>query len=169
MIKNKHRRLKIGFIIFLVFIIITSCSNVSLKEYISKNQEEREIISLLIQYEEAKNRSDAEQFLSLLHGQGHYSFLDSKVSKDLLKKMLPKYWAKLETGEAPTFVINHEQITGDYFRTWSFDNPQITLSKNTATVTVMVKFNWWWGLRHHIRLIQDNGRWVINYSDWDTV
>ena len=168
--KNAVRMFKYKGMIFLTFFIITSCSDVSLKEYISKNQEEREIIALLIQYQEAKNRSDIEQFLSLLHEQGRYSFFDLKVSKDALKKMLPESWAKLESGEALNDLINHEGITGDYFRTWCLYNPKIKLSKNTAIVTVMVKFNWWWGLRHHIRLLRDNnGRWVINCLNWQTV
>ena len=148
-------------IIFFACILLTSCTKVSLNEYLSKNQEEREINSLLIRYQEAKNSSNIEQFLSLLHEQGQYSFLDLKVSKDALKKMLSVSWAKLVAGEAPTYFINHEGMTGDYFRNWKLYNPKITIGNNTAIATVMVQFNWWWGLRHSIRLVQENGRWVI--------
>jgi len=135
----------------------------------SKNQEEKEIISILIQYQEAKNQLNIEQFLYLLHEQGQYLFFDLKVSKDVLTKMLPEKWEKLEAGEAPTNLINHEQVTGNYFRTWRLYNPKITLSENTAVVEVMVKCSWWLGMRHIIRLLRDNGRWVINYLNWETV
>lgn len=155
--------------IFFACILLTSCTKVSLNEYLSKNQAEREIISLLIRYQEAKNSSNIEQFLSLLHEQGQYSFFGKKVSKTALKQRLPATWAKLKAGEMPTNLINHEQITGNYFRNWKFYNPKITIVNNMAIVTVMVQFNWWWGLRHSIRLFQENGRWMISALDWETV
>lgn len=156
-------------IIFFACILLTSCTKVSLNEYLSKNQEEREIISLLIRYQEAKNSSNIEQFLSILHDQGQYSYFGKKVPKNTLKQRLPATWEKLETGEVLTNLINHEQITGHYFRNWKLYNPKFTIGNNTAIVTVMVQFNWWWSLRHSIRLIQENDRWVINELDWETV
>ncbi|MEN8690309.1 MAG: hypothetical protein AB1Z20_09420 [Desulfobacterales bacterium] len=43
-----------------------SCSGPSLEEYLPKNQEEKNIISLLIQYQDAKINCDLDQFLDCL-------------------------------------------------------------------------------------------------------
>jgi hypothetical protein len=57
-----------------------------------------------------------------------------KVSKDALKNILPESWAKLKAGEFPSDIINHEGITGDYFRYWRLYNPRIRFSNNSNVV-----------------------------------
>ncbi|RLC04363.1 MAG: hypothetical protein DRI57_28345, partial [Deltaproteobacteria bacterium] len=111
-----------------------SCSeDTSLTEYVPENQDEREIRSLLIQYQDAKNRSDLEQFLACLHDQGRYSFRGgAMISKGRLKKLFPGFWAELKSGNPAIYPITHECVTGDHFLSGRLMNPQITVSGNTA-------------------------------------
>ncbi len=145
-----------------------SCSeDTSLTEYVPENQDEREIRSLLIQYQDAKNRSDLEQFLACLHDQGRYSFRGgAMISKGRLKKLFPGFWAELKSGNPAIYPITHECVTGDHFLSGRLMNPQITVSGNTAKITMRFTSGWW-SQRHYVSMLRDNGRWLINRLDWD--
>ena len=121
---NKGWQPKVGFIfIFSAFINMASCSNVSLKEYNPKNQEEQNIVLLLVQYQEAKINCDLDQYLACLHEKGQYHFArGSMVSKEELRKHLPVFWSGLQSGNRVFYPMNREMITGNYIRTGRFIN-----------------------------------------------
>jgi hypothetical protein len=60
------------FLIFFAF-SISCCCDSSIEKYEPKNQDEKNI-SLLIQYQDAKNHFDIKRLLSLLHEKGEFSF-----------------------------------------------------------------------------------------------
>ena len=104
--------------IILPLLIITlniSCSGPSLEEYLPKVQEEKKIISLLIQYQDAKINCNLDQFLACLHENGVFHFgRGFMLSKNELKESLPSFWAGLKSGSREFYPMNREMITGNY-------------------------------------------------------
>lgn len=153
---------------FLILLLALSCVGPSLTEYTPTNRQEREIITLLLQYQEAKINSDLEPFLACLHEKGQYHFGRGRmVSKEQLKKMLPEFWAGIKSGNRKHYPMNREMITGNYVITGRFYNPQITVNQETAEVRALF-MKWGWRLHHYISMVKENDRWLIYRLDWDT-
>ena len=145
-----------------------SCSGPSLEEYFPKSQEEKKIISLLIQYQDAKINCDLDQFLSCLHENGVFHFGSGfMLSKNELKKSLPSFWAGLKSGSTEFYPMNREMITGNYILTGRFFNPIISINKDSADVILTFR-KYGWRLRHFISMIKENDRWLISRLDWET-
>ena len=156
------------YVLHLILLLTLSCSGSSLTEYVPKNQEEKKIILLLIQYQDAKISCDLDQFLACLHKKGKYHFgRGVMVSKKELKKSLPAFCSSLQSGNRAFYPMNREMITGNYIRTGRFFNPQIVINQETAEVT-MTFMKWGWRLRHYISMLRENGQWLINRLDWET-
>ena len=157
-------------IIYMTLIILClnlSCSGPSLTEYQPKNEEEKEIISLLIQYQDAKINCSLNQFLSCLHEKGEYHFgRGFMVSKNELEESLPSFWAGLKSGSRVVYPMNREMITGNYIITGRFYNPQIEFKQDAAEV-IMTFMKWGWRLRHYISMIKENDQWLITRLDWE--
>ncbi len=157
--------------IILPLLIITlniSCSGPSLEEYLPKNQEEMKIISLLIQYQDAKINCNLDQFLSCLYEKGTFHFgRGFMLSKNELKESLPSFWAGLKSGSREFYPMNREMISGNYILTGRFFNPIIEINQEFAEVIVtFMKYGW--RLRHFISMIKENDRWLITRLDWET-
>ncbi len=165
--KTRPRGPRAGFFpaVFVILLLTVSCSDIPLKEYECKNQEEKEILALLIEYEDARNTFDIDRYLATLHEQGTYHYACSvMVSKERLKNDLPEFWAKLRSGDllAP---MNRENMTGNYFLTGRLHNPEITIEQDTARITLMYS-SWGFRLIRYIHARRDDGRWLINRLDW---
>lgn len=153
---------------FLVLSLILACAGPSLTEYTPANRQEQEIITLLLQYQEAKINCDLVSFLACLHENGQYHFGRGRmVSKEQLKKMLPEFWAGIKSGNRKHYPMNREMITGNYIITGRFYNPQITVNQKTAEVRVLF-MKWGWRLHHYISMVKENNQWRIARLDWDT-
>ena len=157
--------------IFLPLLIITlsiSRSGPLLEEYLPKNQEEKKIILLLIQYQDAKIYCDLDQFLACLYEKGNFHFgRGFMLSKKELKESLPSFWAGLQSGSPEFYPMNREMITGNYILTGRFFNPQIVINQESAEV-IMTFMKWGWRLRHYISMIKQNDQWLITRLDWET-
>ncbi len=158
---------KLLFATLMILTLAFSCSeDILLEQYVPQNQREREIRSLLIRYQDAKNRFDLEQFIACLHDQGLYSFRSgAMISKEKLKELLPDFWAALKAGNSEIYPITHECFTGDHFLSGQLMNPKIAIRGDTAKVTTMYTSGWW-RQPHYISLVRDNGRWLIKHLDW---
>ncbi len=153
---------------FCVFIILSACSNTPIEDYLPKDQEEKNIMALLVRYQEARKHFHLEQYLGCLHEQGsdpHASRV--MLSKKALAEQLPGFWAELQKGNRLFFPMCRENLSGNYFVGFHLVNPTIHIDHNTATVTATY-VNTGWRIRHYIYLIKENNRWLINRLDWET-
>ncbi len=151
-----------------IMIWTLSCSSPSLKEYVPRNQGEKKIVSLLIQYQDAKINCDLDRYLACLHEKGKYHFgRGSMVSKNDLKKSLPDFWSELKSGNPAFYPMNREMVTGNFIRTGRFINPKIVIHQDTAEVT-MTFTKLGWRLRHYISMRRENDQWLITRLDWET-
>ena len=81
---------------FCIFIILSACSNTPIEDYLPKDQEEKNIMALLVRYQEARKRFHLEQYLGCLHEQGSYHHASRvMLSKKALAEQLPGFWAEL--------------------------------------------------------------------------
>ncbi len=151
--------------VLMILLLVVSCSDAPLKEYECKNQEEKEILALLIEYEDARNNFDIDRYLATLHDQGKYHYAcNVMVSKEALRKDLPEFWMKLRSGDllAP---MCRENMTGNYFLTGRLFNPEITIEQDAARIKLMYS-SWGFRIIRYIHVRRDEGRWLINRLDW---
>jgi hypothetical protein len=135
-------------------------------EYVPDNEEEKEIISVLFQYQEAKNNFDLYRLLSFLHEKGEFSFACGlMISKNELQSVLPDFWADIQSKNKITVPYAHECLNGDYFESGELNNPKIKVNKETAEVSVLVTK----GFSRVILLfwlIRENNTWLITRTEW---
>ena len=151
-----------------LLIVVLACYGPSLETYTPANPDEAAIVSLLIQYQEAKVACDLEQYLDCLHEEGRYHFgRGIMATKAQLAEDLPGFWAGLKSGKRHFYPMNREMITGNYVRTGRLVGPEIDIRNGTAKVTVSFTKRGW-RLRHYITLVKEKGRWWITRLDWET-
>ncbi|MFH1981496.1 MAG: hypothetical protein ABIL58_06615 [Pseudomonadota bacterium] len=150
----------------LLVLIISSCGDVSIGNYNPDKPDEKEIIALLIQYQDAKNHFDLERLLSCLHDNGAFSFeCGLMVSKERLKNELPGFWAGIRSGDPSAIPMVHECINGDYYKSGALNNPQVLIDGDTATATVLFTK----GIsrvEQFFSLIRENDQWLITRTEW---
>ena len=129
-------------------------------------QDERDIISLLIQYQEAKNNHDIDQLLSFLHDNGKFALQCGRmVTKGILKDELPAFWDDILSGNVAVFPIVHECINGEYYKTGMLNNPKIEVNNDTSMVTVL--FTRGIGrVPFYVSMFRENNRWLITRTEW---
>ena len=163
--KTKENICLVVFLLILAFVFV-SCGDSSLVEYKPKSQEESEIISLLIEYKEAKYQFEIEKLLPLLHDRGEFTFqCGQMVSKARLKEMLPEFWAKLRSGDTAIIPLVHECINGDYYESGAFNNPEIEVNDDTALANVLFT-NGVCRVRLYFSMRRENDRWLITRTEW---
>jgi len=158
----------IRLVLFLLLpaLVFVSCGDSSIVAYEPKNQEESEIISLLIEYKEAKYHFDMEKLLPLLHDRGEFTFqCGQRVSKAKLKAMLPGFWAKLRSGDSAIIPLVHECINGDYYESGAFNNPEIEVNDDTARANVLFT-NGVCRVLLYFSMRRENDRWLITRTEW---
>jgi hypothetical protein len=137
-----------------------------ISKYEPVNQDERDIISMLIQYQEAKNNQDIERLLPLLHDNGEFALQCGRmVTKSVLKIELPAFWYDIHSGNATNFPIVHECINGELYKTGTLNNPKIHINNGISKTTVLftkgvcrVSF--------YVSMILENDRWWITRTEW---
>lgn len=133
----------------------------------ARNQTEREILSLLTVYQEAKNDRDMENLMVLLHPAGEFSYACGiMVSKAELAEMLPAFWAKLDNELLKTVPMAHECLNGDYYTTGILRDPEIIVSGNRANVKVWFTRPLWSSLLQFFNLVREEGNWRITRTWW---
>jgi hypothetical protein len=154
-----------AFLIIFTFSMMCGC-DLPLEKYEPGSQDEHEIVSVLIGYQEARNRFDLERLLPLLHEKGEYSFqCGMMVSKSKLKKMLPGFWAEITSGNSAIIPLVHECINGDYYHTGKLNNPRIEIDNDKASATVLFTK----GVCRvplYVALCRENDRWLITRTEW---
>lgn len=146
------------------------CTNIGLNGYTPKTDDEKQIISLLKEYQTAKNLHDIERLLACLHEDGHFQFMGgSRVSKMILANWAPHVWSRFKAGQFPDHPINHEQITGDFFPTGRLMNPRITINNNVADIVVTYTTGGWWWQKHFITAINTGRGWKIMKLEWEQI
>jgi len=146
--------------------VVSSCCDSLIDEYEPKNQDEKEILSLLIQYQDAKNNLDIERLLSFLHEKGLFTFQCGRmVKKKVLEEELPAFWADIQAGNAAVFPIVHECINGDYYTSGEFNNPQIEINDDTAEATVLFTKGVC-RVELYFSILRENDRWLITRTEW---
>jgi hypothetical protein len=154
------------YILIIIVLLFSSCSDSSIAEYEPNNQDEREITSLLIQYQEAKNHFNMARLLSFLHEKGEFSFECGRiVSKPVLKEVLPGLWTQIQSGNQAIIPIVHECINGDYFKSGELNNPRFEINNDTAEVSVLFT-NGFCRLPQYFSIIRENDRWLITRTEW---
>jgi hypothetical protein len=117
---------------------IIYCCDAPIEQYESRSPAEKEIISLLVHFQNARNRFDLQCLLPLLHDKGEFTFqCGIMVSKNRLEEMLPSFWAELKWGNTAVIPLVHECINGDYYTTGTLHNPQITIHNDETRTTVL--------------------------------
>ena len=153
--------------ILIAIALAISCGcDASIAKYEGKNIHEKAIISVLIQYQDARNNFDIEKILSLLHDKGTFTFQCGRmVTKAVLEKELPGFWADIQSGNAAVFPIVHECINGDYYKSGQLNNPQIAVNNNTAEVTVLFTKRVC-RVELYLSMHHENDRWLITRTEW---
>ena len=161
-----NKTICLSYLLIIFALVISSCCDSSISEYKPKNRDEKEIISLLIKYQDAKNNIDIEQLLSFLHDQGEFTFQCGRmVSKSVLREELPSFWADIQSGNAAVFPIVHECINGDYYKSGELNNPLIVINNDTAEATVLFT-NGVCRVLLYFSLLRENDRWLIIRTEW---
>ncbi len=150
----------------LIAIVISSCCDISITKYEPKNQDEKEIISVLVQYQDAKSRFDLEKMLSYLDDHGEFSFeCGLMVSKTRLKELLPGFWSEIRSGNSAVIPLVHECINGNYYKEGHLNNIQIEINDDKAEVEALftkgvcrVPF--------YLSMHRGNDQWLITRTEW---
>ncbi len=152
--------------LLIITLAISSCFDTPIANYEPKNEDEREIISVLIQYQDAKNHFDIEKFLFFLHDKGQFSFQCGRmVSKNILKEELPGFWAEVKSGNPGIIPITHECVNGDYYKSGELNNPHIEVNNDSAKATVSFSKGVL-RLLQHFTLLREDDQWLIIRTEW---
>lgn len=153
------------FIITIVSAVSSGCDS-PVAKYEPQNQDEREIIAVVIQYQDSRNHFDIEKLLSLLHNNGQFTFECGRmVSKSVIKEELPILWSELKSGNSAVIPLVHECINGDYHKSGELNNPQIAINDDKAKVTVMFTKGFT-RLLLYFSMLRENDRWLITRTEW---
>ena len=165
LLKRSGRNVLRCLLLWLSFLITSSC-DAPIEQYEPRSPDEKEIIAVLIQYQDAKNRFDLGRLMPLLDDKGEFSFqCGMMVSKARLKEMLPGFWAELKSGNSAVIPLVHECINGDYYHTGKLNNPRIQIHDDTALATVLFAKGVCRVLLH-VAMRRADGRWLITRTEW---
>ena len=132
-----RKKISAAFFIIFSFALFCGCDT-PIDKYEPRGRDEKEILSVLIQYQNAKNNFDIDQLLSLLHEDGKFSFrCGLMVSKARLKELLPGFWGEIRAGNGADSPIVHECINGDYYKSGTLNNLQIEIGDDKTEATVL--------------------------------
>jgi hypothetical protein len=160
-----HRRPLLAGFLLVVSLAAVAC-DAPLERYEAQSASETEIVSVLMRYQEARNRFDLKRLLSLLHEDGRFTFqCGMMISKKRLKELLPGFWAELQAGDSRVIPIVHECINGDYYSSGRLNNPQIEIHDDRARATVLFTKGVC-RVRLYVALQREDDRWLITRTEW---
>lgn len=138
-----------------------------LSDYQARIPEEKEIVRILIEFQDAKNNRDMDRLLPLLHPDGEFTYACGiMVSKTDLAAKLPGFWEGLDSQLLGTVPMAHECLNGDYYTKGVLKEPEITISADNAQVKVWFTRRWWSSLLLFATLVKADGRWQILRTWW---
>ncbi|WP_022669077.1 hypothetical protein [Desulfospira joergensenii] len=155
-----------------LFILLAACAmglgcDTPISEYRPKAPVEKEILPILIEFQEARNHYDIKRLLPLLHDRGQFSFgCGIMVSKAELEKMLPEFWAKMRSEKLAVVPLAHECLNGDYYPSGVLKEPIIKINGNTAKARVWFTKRFSSSLLLFFNLVREDGKWVIIRTEW---
>jgi hypothetical protein len=163
---NGFRRNNLCYLFLFLSFWVTSCCDAPIEQYAPRSPDEKEILAVLIQYQDAKNRFDLERLVALLDNKGEFSFqCGMMVSKARLEAMLPGFWAALKSGDSAVIPLVHECINGDYYHTGRLNNPRIQVQDDTALATVLFSKGVCRVLLY-VTMRRANDGWLITRTEW---
>ena len=152
--------------IWLTVLILSGCRT-PVSEYRPRNSTEAAILSLLVDFQEAKNDRDIHRFLLLLHPDGQFTYACGvMVSKATLAAKLPDFWKGIDHKKLTTVPLAHECLNGDYYTSGILKDPEITVSGDRARVKVCFTRKWWSGMELFFHLVREGDRWRITRTWW---
>ena len=147
-----------GVVIILAVFITTYLATVDTKisEYLPKNNEEKEINSVLVKFMETRNNFDVDGFLSVFHPDARYMIHpEFMASKEELRAMLPGLWRDGCDG-----CITWECINEHCYKSSTIVNPEISVDHERAKVLLIIRAGFYRG-KLYIDLVKQNNRWSI--------
>jgi hypothetical protein len=130
----------IGFLISAV-VFTTSCDT-SISEYEPKNEDEKQIISLLSTFVDAGNAGDLATIAVSFHDSGTYkSVRGAQITKNQIAETKPEWWT----------------VSGNV----RLANPKMTVSKDRAKVVVTAKHGAHYKTTTVFTVVKENQRWLI--------
>lgn len=164
LMKRKIKNIIFSFLFMGIFVSITVFAfwRSPITKYKPKNDAERAIANLFIDYITARNNRDVDQFIATLHNDCTYMITkDLVVSKQELKGMLPAFWMQ---NDDDTMAFGHcmawECWNENYYETGMLINPKFNIAENHADV----EFQFNSGLfrdDNYFHLIKENNNWLI--------
>lgn len=159
-------------------IVITVClvtlvsgmydSGTRIDRYIPGNAEEAAIIQRIIAFHDAASTHDLESYLSCLSHGGKYMFSGTlMVSKEELARLLPGFWADLESGNMLARAMCRESLNGNFFNGILYD-PVIEITGNTAAAAIkFITPVSRWKTYLFLKFRKRNNTWKIHELEWD--
>ena len=143
-------------------------SGTRIDRYIPRNVDEAAIIRRIIVFHNAASNHDLESYLSCLSSEGKFMFSGTlMVSKSELARLLPGFWADLESGNMLVRAMCRESLNGNFFNGFLYD-PVIEIAKNRATAIVkFVTPITRWKTYLFLKFEKYNNRWEIHEVEWD--
>jgi hypothetical protein len=131
-------------IVTLTFLFTSISCGTPVSEYEPKNQAEKEIKALLIEYQDCRNKHDIDGLLALHHG-------DAKIMQGYRGKY--KYVTKKQARETYPEMFKS-------FPTINITNPKMEVTENKAIVNFKISAD---GikLKGTQHLVKENDRWLI--------
>jgi len=145
---------------------LMSCCDAPLEQYTPRNSDEKQILAVLVQYQDAKNRLDLGSLLPLLDEKGEFTFqCGMMVSKARLEAMLPAFWAELKSGNTAVIPLVHECINGDYYTTGRLNNLGIAIHDDQARATVLFTKGVC-RVMFYVTMRRAGAGWLITRTEW---
>jgi hypothetical protein len=141
------RHLGYGLLLTALFIIHACGNGTRLQDYEAKNEQEKEIKSLLVEYVTARNNYDVQKMASYLSEDARIGFLDNRT------------FSKSEF--ASTFKARDFEAWGKYD---CFD-PDIKISDNVAEIKMKYKESLLNRGVYRFKMNRRNNRWMITEVD----
>ena len=154
--------------VLLVLALVGMFSGTRIDRYLSKNDDEAQIIALISAFNNAKTEYNLETYLACLSDHGTFMFGGSiMVSKKELSHLLPPFWADRQKGYILSRPIAREDLNGNFFEGILYD-PILTVENDQAqAVVTFVTPIMRWKTKLFLDFRKQNGLWQISRLEWD--
>ena len=141
------KRILLVFLTLSFLLIFNSCDT-PINKYTSKNEDEKQILALLNDYQISRNSNDMEKLRSTFHEDGVY------ISKDGIE------WTKSKLQEQPEEWYKGQGSLEEMGNIQMY-NPQIKISGNNAKVNTLAKYGKVYTEAHIFTFVEENDKWFI--------
>lgn len=143
-------RKKCGFLLFMIGMIALACSSgTRLQDYEAKNEQEKEIKLVLVEFAKARNDYDVQKMVTYLSENAKIGFLDGRI------------FSKSEF--ASTFKASDLESWGKY----DLFNPEIKINANFAEVKLKFKESLLNTGVFRFKMNRQNSSWMITEYNLD--